>query len=328
MGMRCLWGKRMRYGLAGMITRLVVVFHWVGLCGSAVAYASGVADDPSCLPEASIHASSLEEELEDTLVEAPYSKAVQIKCHNPTATGLLNLSLSEESFWKDAWTKDYKKELFDEIRMKQLDDGGYFPMITGESDMDLPHDVVSHIVFNRQDRLTQYMSGAKAVVRLGSGYDEVVGAEYHDYFYYIDLTLFYATMVQRMYRYHDPEEGVSVMWFEKLQPDFVDEATYKSYLAKKEQVASTISRRWPPFNAVFEVSDIYGMFVVHEGSTRESRVTFVTKLVFGTDSSWIARWGSQMPPVIRGGLKSGFNASALIARDEHFARVKAKTESP
>lgn len=328
MGVRCLVGKKKRYGLFSFTARLLLTILCVGLWGVGLSFASSVADYPTCPPEASIRASSLEAELQDLPVEAPYSKAVQIKCHNPTATGLLNLSLSENSFWADAWTKQYKKELFDEIRMKQLESGGYFPMITGESDMDLPHDVVSHIVFNHQDRLTQYMSGAKSVVRLGSGYDKVVGAEYHDYFYYIDLTLFYATMVQRMYRYHDPEEGVSVMWFEKLQPDFVDEATYKSYLAKTEQVSATISRRWPPFNAVFEVSDIYGMFVVHGGATRESRVTFVTKLVFGTDSSWIARWGSQMPPVIRGGLKSGFNASALIARDEHFARVKAKTESP
>jgi len=291
-----------------------------------VATASSLHEGPAFETQSSIRASSLEAELQEQAVEAPYAKSVPIKCHNATATGLLNLSLSEPSFWADAWSKNYKKELFDEIRMKQLDDGGYFPMITGESDMDLPHDVVAHIVFNKQNRLTRYMSGAKAVVQLGSGYDETVGAEYHDYFYYIDLTLFYATMVQRMYRYHDPDEGISVMWFEKLRPEFVGADTYKAYMEKTEQVSSTISRRWPPFNAVFEVSDVYGMFVVHAGSTRESRVTFVTKLVFGTDSSWIARWGSQLPPVIRAGLKSGFNACALIARDEHFERVKAKSE--
>jgi hypothetical protein len=304
-------------------------FLGIVLCffgGMHVAAANSLSDGPTRDAQSSLRTSSLAAELQEHELEAPYAKAVPIKCHNPTATGLLNLSLSEPSFWNDAWSKNYKKNLFDEIRMKQLDDGGYFPMITGESDMDLPHDVVAHIVFNAQDRLPKYMSGAKAVVQLGSGYDEVVGAEYRDYFYYLDLTLFYATMAQRMYRYHDPEEGISVMWFEKLRPEYVDAATYKSYMEKTAKVSSTISRRWPPFNAVFEVSDVYGMFVVHAGATRESRVTFVTKLVFGTDAGWIARWGSQLPPVIRAGLKSGFNACALIARDEHFERIKAKSE--
>ena len=276
------------------------------------------------IPECSVHATSLADEIESLDMEAPYSKAVKIKCHNPTASGLLNLSLSENSFWQGAWTKSYNNELFDEVRLKQLDEGGYFPMITGESDMDLPHDVVSHIIFNQQGNLTKYMSGAKAVQLLGSGYDSTIGAEYRDYFYYLDLTIFYATMVQRMYKYHDPEENVTVLWFEKLKPEYVDAETYKSYMTKTEQISSTVKRRWPPFNSVFDVSDVYGMFIVHDGTERESRVTFVTKLVFGSDSSWIARWGSQFPPVLRAGLKSGFNACAFIARDELHERVKAE----
>jgi hypothetical protein len=300
---------------------------WVGLILLAslqTAVASSVPEECETIPENSIHYTSLSDELADLPLEAPYSKAVKIKCHNATAAGLLNLSLSEQSFWADAWSKNYKNELFDEIRLKSLKDGGYFPMITGESDMDLPHQVVADMVFDAQDRLPIHMSGAKAVVRLGSGYDEVVGAEYHDYFYYLDLTLFYATMIQRMYKYHDPVENVTVMWFEKLRPEYVDAATYKTYMEKTEQVSSGVSRRWPPLNTVFEVSDVYGMFIVHQGTERESRVTFVTKLVFGSDTSWIARWGSQLPLVLKTGLKSGFNACSRIARDEHFERVKAK----
>ena len=54
-----------------------------------------------------------------------------------------------------------------------------------------------------------------------------------------------------------------------------------------------------------------------------SKVTFITKLSFGADAGWIAKMGSQMPSVIRSGLKSGYNACVAIAKIEKKKRAGA-----
>ena len=125
-------------------------------------------------------------------VIATLGSAVTIKAHNANANTQLNQALSDPGFWEGSWAKTYTDKTYDQIKMKPLD-SGYFPMIGGEGGQDFDHDVVSHVVFNRQTELPKYMSGAKAVVPLGRGIDSEVGAEFNDVFLVLDLTFFYAT---------------------------------------------------------------------------------------------------------------------------------------
>jgi hypothetical protein len=245
-----------------------------------------------------------------------------LKLRNAEGQEVLNKILSDQAFWADAWKQAYEGKIYDEIRLKDTD-AGYVPMITGEGDEDFPHEVVADIVYFRNTDLPKYMSGAKAVIPLGTGYDPVVGAEYRDSFYVLDLTVFYGFFAQRMYRKHDDAQNATVLWFEKLTPSFVDAGTWTAYQAKMTSTIDGMERRWPPFNSVVEVGDVYGMFVVEPGKTRASRVSFVSKLTFSSGSGFFAQWGSQLPPVLRAGLKSGFAASVEIARAEKGRRNKA-----
>jgi hypothetical protein len=172
------------------------------------------------------------------------------------------------------------------------------------------------------------MSGAKLVIPLGSGYDPVVGAEYRDSFYILDLTLFYGYFGQRMYRRHDDARNQTVLWFEKLDSRFVDAATWTTYQSKMKTALDGIERRWPPFNSEIEVTDVYGMFVVEPGKTHTSRVSFVSKLTFDRDAGMVASWGSQLKPVVRAGLEAGFEASVAIAKHEAEKRSKAAAPAP
>ncbi|HHO54291.1 MAG TPA: hypothetical protein ENK18_26330 [Deltaproteobacteria bacterium] len=244
---------------------------------------------------------------------------VDLRMHNKAAQDVLNGVLHDATFWQGASHSSYDKKLYDEIRLKDTS-SGYVPMITGEGDEDYPAEVVADIVFRRNTDIPRHMSGAKAVVNLGSGYDSSVGAEYRDSFYLLDLTVFYGHFAQRMYRKYDESQKQHVMWFEKLDESFVDAATWAAYQAKMTQTIDNLDKRWA-FNSIIEVTDVYGMFVVTPGEELESRVTFVSKLTFGDGTGFIAKVGSQMPMVIKAGLKSGFDACVAIARDEKHKRL-------
>jgi hypothetical protein len=126
-----------------------------------------------------------------------------------------------------------------------------------------------------------------------------------------------------MYRKHDPATNTTVLWFEKIAPAFVGDTKWAAYQKRMQEVLDGLDRR-VLFNSLIEVTDIYGMFVVEPGEKRNSRVSFVSKLGFGSGSGWIAQVGSKMPLVLKMGLKSGFSASVAIARSETDRRKKAK----
>jgi hypothetical protein len=121
-----------------------------------------------------------------------------------------------------------------------------------------------------------------------------------------------------MYRDTDAT-GRTVLWYEKLDEKFVDPATWAQYQQKIEASKESVDRRWV-LGSVVEVGDIFGMFVVEPGRTKKSRVTFITKIVFGSDAGWIAKTGSQLPVVIKAGLKSGFRSCVELAQEEQRRR--------
>ena len=255
---------------------------------------------------------------------AEYSSAatgkVNISLRYGEADTMINRMLNEGGFWADAKVSEYNNRQYDEIRLKPVT-GGYVPMITGESDEDIPHEVVADIVFKKMTLLPKYMEGAVAVVELGSGTDPKNGLPYVDSYYVLDLSLLYVTYPQRMYRKKEGDR--SLLFFEKVTPSFVDAATWSRYDAKMKSTMEGLDlRSW--FGSVIEAEQCYGIFIVGPGGTRESRVTFVSKLIFGDNAGWLAKLGNKMPPVLRGGLQSGFNASVAIAKYERDKRAKAQ----
>lgn len=253
------------------------------------------------------------------------SHAFDLKARNAEAQQTLNDILTDEAYWAGATRQTYTDRPYDEIRLKSTD-SGYVPMISGEGQQDFPHDVVADIVFLRNTDLPKHMSGCKVVLPLGSGYDPVAGAEYRDAFYILDLTVLYGYFPQRMYRKHYPDTNETVLWFEKLDSEFVDASTWAAYQQKMTASLDGLERRWAPFNALVEVSDVYGMFVVEPGTVNQTRVSFVSKVTFDKHAGIIARFGSQLRPVVRTAIQAGFGASVAIARRETDRRAGVSSQ--
>jgi hypothetical protein len=246
--------------------------------------------------------------------------AVDISLRFDEANEMVNRMLNEGGFWADAKVSDYTKKdrQYDEIRLKPVT-GGYIPMITGESDEDIPHEVVADIVFEKMTLLPKYMDGALAVTELGAGTDPKNGLPYVDTYYVLDLSLLYVAYPQRMYREKSGDR--TLLYFEKVDASFVDVPTWTAYEDKIKATMDGLDlRSW--FGSVIDPQQIYGIFIVSPGAAHESRVTFVTKLVFGEDAGWVAKLGNKMPPVLRSGVQSGFNASVAIAKYERDKRTK------
>lgn len=244
-----------------------------------------------------------------------------VKMRNAEGTSIIGQMVSDESFWTGAWRKSYTGQVYDELRLKNLP-SGYLPMVSGEGQQDFEHDLVAHVVFNEMHRLPRFMSGVKAVASLGRGHDPQVGVEYRDTFWYLDLGVLYMVFPMRMYQRHDPGSTTTWLWFEKLDESFVDAATWERYEKRIASTMDSIDRRWT-FNSVNHVDTLYGIFVVEPGRQHESRVTFATSFTFGQDAGWMARLGSQLPGVLKAGLRTAFNAAVAIAQDEKQKRAAA-----
>jgi len=249
-----------------------------------------------------------------------------VKMRSAEGTRVIGQMVSDEAFWTGAWRKTYSGEVYDELRLKELP-SGYLPMIAGEGLQDFEHHLVAHVVFNEMHRLPQHMSGVRAVASLGRGHDARTGAEYRDTFWFLDLGVLYMVFPMRMYRQHDPATTTTWLWFEKLDESFVDAATWGRYEQKIQATMDAVERRWT-FNSVNPVDTLYGIFVVEPGRERESRVTFATSFTFGQDAGWMARLGSQLPGVLKAGLRTAFGAAVSIARDEAAQRAKAAAQPP
>jgi hypothetical protein len=252
-----------------------------------------------------------------TPAAAPTPERVHLQTRNREAEKVLNAALTDAAYWNGASKSTYEDKWWDEVRLKQLSTG-YLAMISGEGGQDFDHDVVVDVVYSQQTKIPQHTDGAKAVVQLGTGTDPVNGMPYVDTFFYLDFEAFYGVYAQRMYRDTDAT-GRTVLWYEKLDEKFVDPATWAQYQQKIEASKESVDRRWV-LGSVVEVGDIFGMFVVEPGRTKKSRVTFITKIVFGSDAGWIAKTGSQLPVVIKAGLKSGFRSCVELAQEEQRRR--------
>jgi len=233
---------------------------------------------------------------------------ISVPCRDPEAARLLLDSLKTESFWNEASVRTFDDQAYETVHLRDLD-GGYLARISGEGTEDYQHQTVVETVFNTLHRLPEVEDGAKTVVRLGDGIDPVNGLAYVDSFYFVDLSLMYGTYAQRMYLL--PDGNRTLLPFERLTPAIAGKF-WDRYQVLIKRASKKVNKR-ALFNAVYPVSDIFGMYVVEPGKVRTSRVTLIARLKFGEKSGLLARIGSDMPPVIRAGLRSGFDSCCALA---------------
>ena len=237
---------------------------------------------------------------------------------------VLNQAVAGADWWGGASKWVYQDKQYDEIRLKPMNDGGYLTYITGEGREDFSHEQVVKTVWKHQDKLDQKMDGCVAAEQVGRGTDPKVGTDYVDLYMFLDFGVFYAEFFQRMYKYPQPD-GRTLMAFEKLFAPMVDGATWAKYQEKRRATLARLEDAGELrsiFNKKVEVSETYGVFIADKGSRQASRISMVAKIGFDSSSGFIAQMGSKMPPVIKAGLRAGFDASVAIAKGVKTGRYR------
>lgn len=244
--------------------------------------------------------------------DIPFGPGVTLPMRDPVAASVTTQAVSSSAFWSTASVTDYSDEVYDQIRLRPLTDG-YFTLITGEGDADFPHEVVVDTTLRLQERLPAIEDGAVAIEILGEGIDARTGLPYVDTLFFLDFTLFYGIYIQRSYRLD--VDGQTFVFFEKLTADFVSPETWTRYQTDRQAAISGAELRWV-MNRVVDIEEVYGTFIIEPGETHTARVSFLVRLRFGEDAGPLARLASELPPVLKVGLQSGFTNCVRIAAGE------------
>jgi hypothetical protein len=245
-------------------------------------------------------------------VDVPLGPGVTLPMRSPTAASVTTQAVSTSAFWSDASVTEADGEVYDQIRLRPLTDG-YFTLITGEGHSDFPHEVVVDTALHLQERLPAIEDGAVAITILGEGTDDRTGLPYVDTLFFLDFTLFYGIYIQRSYRLD--ADGRTFVFFERLDADFVDADTWARYQAGRQAAIDGAQLRWM-LNRVVDIEEVFGTFIVEPGEVQTTRVSFLVRLRFGDDAGQLARLASELPPVLKLGLQSGFANCVRIAAEE------------
>lgn len=237
------------------------------------------------------------------------TEGLTVPMRNPTARRLLTKALNQGGYFSERDEKKYTGERYESVVLRELDEG-YLAQISGEGGRDFKHETVVKTAYESMEQLPKVYDGAKVVKDLGRGTDPVNGLPYRDTYFMVDLGLFYGTYAYRMYKLEDGPSR-TVCCFEKLTPAMAG-SMWTTYQPVMEQAAASVKRRMV-FGGMQDVTEVYGMYVITPGQTYETRVTLTARLRFGDDASLVARLGSEMPPVIRSGLRNGFDSCCLLA---------------
>ena len=250
------------------------------------------------------------------LAPLPAAAAPPLRLRDSDAQRILNEALTDEVWWKGASVERFSGKQYDEIRLRRLSHGGYLTYVSGEGAEDFAHEDVARTVWDHQDKLENHFDGVIVSTTLGTGRDPQTGTEYRDRFMLLDFGLFYARQVQRMYRYPLPD-GRTLLAFECLTPAFTDAATWRRYLAirdRAEQQARARGDLRSVFGSIVDIDILFGVFIVEPGQVHTTRISLVAEIGFTSDNSWLGSVGSKIPPVIKSGLRGGFDASVSVCR--------------
>jgi hypothetical protein len=237
----------------------------------------------------------------------------EIRLLNSAGAKVLNDAIGSEAYWAGADVDRYAEgQLYDESRLKPMATS-YLTMITGEGQEDFKAEEVIHTVLTHQHNLEEHMEGCAVSHHLGRGIEPKFGAAYTDIYILGDFTFFYGGYFQRLYRYDLPD-GRTACAFENLKQDQLPQAQWEKYMKIKQERDAKAELRWPIFNDIVPIEEIYGVYLIEPGKTRTTRVTLISKVRFGEEAGWIAQIGTEMPFVLKEGLRNGFDSSVSIAR--------------
>ena len=246
---------------------------------------------------------------------------VSFQLRNRVGQKVLLDSLNNPNFWSGIEVERPTDQLYDEFKLKSLDQG-YLTHVSGEGKTNFTHQQVVDTVLHLQDKLPKHMPGAKAMPYISKGFDSQFNVEYTDLLFLGDMDFFYCEYYQRMYHYKIPD-GRTICAFERMGQHQVGDALWNKYLAIKKKTLETVELRWYPLNDIVPVTEAYGMYIVEPGDQYSTRVTLTAKLRFGSGTGILAQWGSEIPYLIRSGTLNGFNASVAVAKE-----VKKGTYKP
>jgi hypothetical protein len=251
-------------------------------------------------------------------VDVPLGSGVSLPMRDPVAAAVTTQAVSSAAFWSSATVTDYDGEVYDQIRLRPLSEG-YFTLITGEGGADFPHEVVVDTALRLQERLPAIEDGAVAIKILGEGIDSRTGLPSVDTLFLLDFSLFYGVYIQRSTRLD--ADGRTFVFFEKLTEAHVDAATWARYRADRDAAIAGADLRWA-LSRVVEIAEVFGTFIIEPGTTHTSRVSFLVRLRFGDDAGSLARLASELPPVLRQGLQSGFANCVRIAAEQTALQLR------
>ena len=237
---------------------------------------------------------------------------VQFKLHNAAGQKILLDSLNDPNFWDGVNVEKPTGTLYDEFKLKSLDQG-YLTHVSGEGKTDFVQEEVVQAVLHFQDKLPKHMAGATAMPYISKGTDPDFGVEYTDMLFLGDMDFFYCEYYQRMYRYDLPD-GRTICAFEKMDKARVGEKRWNKYLNIRAHTLETVDLRWM-FNDIIPVTEVFGMYIIEPGDSFKTRVTLTAKLRFGEGTGILAQWGSEMPYLVRSGPVNGFDAFVAVAKE-------------
>jgi len=233
-----------------------------------------------------------------------------VRTHDPVAASVVGALLTDPSYWEGAWQRTYTGRSYDEIRMKEVEQG-FLPMISGEGGQDVPQEVIEGVIFEHFVDLPAHLDPARLVVNLGQGHDPAIGADYSDSWFFLDVPFMYIEFSWRLYRTRT-DSGRSLLWFEKLTPAMAGAETWAGYQSRIDTARASLDRR-PIFGSIVEPTEFYGLFIVEPGQVQESRVTFVARVFFGPETGWLASYASQIGIFLRTALAQAFEAALTIS---------------
>ena len=235
-----------------------------------------------------------------------------ISLNDQQGADVLNLSLGDPAFWNGAEVELHQGRLYDEIRLKRLGEAGFLAYISGEGAQDFPAAAVAETVYQNQNLITDFMPALKTARYLGEGIDPVTKLEYTDIYFLVDVALFFISVPLRTTRIRIDDRS----WMcpiELVTEQMTTPEQWKNYefIMSIEQDMNV--RRWA-FSAVVPFERLFGTYIMQPGNDFETRVSMITNMRFAANRSFFADLGSELPFVMKKGMRAGFDGSVHACR--------------
>lgn len=240
------------------------------------------------------------------LPRVSWGKGVSLPFNDKRGTRLFGQSLNNSNYWKGVDVSRYEGLPYDEIRLKEQDEG-YVTYISGTGRHAFTPDLVAEGIFKHQNLIPEYMPALKVARYIGEGIDANTGLEYTDIYFLADIKVFFMSVPLRTTRV-DLGGGRYVCTIELITEKMVSAEKWSEYeeIIRKEK--EQLTQRWA-FQAIVPMEYVYGYYLLETEETFGTRATMITKMKFKENVNFLADIGSELPFVLRQGMAAGFVGS-------------------